>query len=48
MDGDEQTLSFFPRLIITMCTLIFAGHWLLTQVSEFFEYIFYTVPTLSQ
>ncbi|SDH13917.1 flagellar biosynthetic protein FliQ [Vibrio xiamenensis] len=45
---NEQTLSFFPRLIITMCTLIFAGHWLLTQVSEFFEYIFYTVPTLSQ
>ncbi|WP_165311069.1 flagellar biosynthetic protein FliQ [Vibrio ziniensis] len=45
---NEQTLSFFPRLIITMLSIIFAGHWLLMQVSEFFEYIFFTVPTLAQ
>ncbi len=45
---NEQTLSFFPKLIITLLSVIFAGHWMLTQVSQFFEYIFFTVPTLAQ
>ncbi|MGY2572216.1 flagellar biosynthesis protein FliQ [Vibrio sp. C8] len=45
---NEQTLSFFPKLIITLLSVIFTGHWMLTQVSEFFEYIFFTVPTLAQ
>ncbi len=45
---NEQTLSFFPKLIVTLLSVIFAGHWMLTQVSQFFEYIFFTVPTLAQ
>ncbi len=45
---NEQTLSFFPKLIITLLSIIFGGHWMLTQISQFFEYIFFTVPTLAQ
>ncbi len=45
---NEQTLSFFPKLMVTLLSVIFAGHWMLTQVSQFFEYIFFTVPTLAQ
>jgi len=32
----EQTLSFLPRLLVTLLMLIFAGHWLLRQVMELF------------
>ncbi len=45
---NEQTLSFFPKFIITMLVIMLGGHWMLTQVTQFFEYIFFTVPTLSQ
>ncbi|MCA2470921.1 MULTISPECIES: flagellar biosynthetic protein FliQ, partial [Vibrio] len=26
---NEQTLSFLPRLIVTLLMVIFAGHWIL-------------------
>ncbi len=44
---NEQTLSFFPRLIVTMLSLIVAGHWLLQEITDFFNYVFTTVPTLT-
>ncbi|MBL1378872.1 flagellar biosynthetic protein FliQ [Zobellella iuensis] len=40
----EQTLSFFPRLLITLLMLIFAGHWLLRQVMELFDMLFLSIP----
>ncbi|MGL4205194.1 MAG: flagellar biosynthesis protein FliQ [Aeromonadaceae bacterium] len=42
----EQTLSFLPRLLITLLTLLFTGHWLLAQVSALFHQIFASVPGL--
>lgn len=40
----EQTLSFFPRLLVTLLMLIFAGHWLLRKLMELFEQLFFIIP----
>jgi len=32
---NEQTLSFLPRLITTLLTLLVAGPWLLTRLLDF-------------
>ncbi|MDW2121948.1 flagellar biosynthetic protein FliQ, partial [Vibrio sp. 2026] len=33
---NEQTLSFLPRLIVTLLMVIFAGHWILRKIMELF------------
>ncbi len=42
----EQTLSFLPKLVITLLMLIFAGHWLLAQVQTLFNNMFLNIPGL--
>ncbi|MFG0832347.1 flagellar biosynthesis protein FliQ [Aeromonas bivalvium] len=42
----EQTLSFLPRFIVTLLTLIFTGHWLLAQVTTLFDELFAKIPGL--
>ncbi len=42
----EQTLSFLPRLFVALLTLLFTGHWLLTQLVSLFHSIFASVPGL--
>ena len=42
----EQTLSFLPRLFVTLLTLLFTGHWLLGQLTSLFQAIFASVPGL--
>jgi flagellar biosynthetic protein FliQ len=32
---NEQTLSFLPRLIVTIVALMMAGPWLLTKLTDF-------------
>jgi flagellar biosynthetic protein FliQ len=32
---NEQTLSFLPRLIITLIAIMIAGPWLLTKLTDF-------------
>jgi flagellar biosynthetic protein FliQ len=32
---NEQTLSFLPRLIVTIVALMVAGPWLLTKLTDF-------------
>lgn len=41
---NEQTLSFLPRLLTTLLTLIFAGSWMITEISDLFEYLFLNIP----
>lgn len=41
---NEQTLSFLPRLIVTMLMVIFAGHWMIRQIMELFDYLFLNIP----
>lgn len=32
---NEQTLSFLPRLLMTLISLIFMSHWLMNQLMDF-------------
>jgi len=32
---NEQTLSFLPRLIVTIIAIMLAGPWLLTKLTDF-------------
>lgn len=41
---NEQTLSFLPRLIVTLLTIMLAGPWLLQTVLDLFEHIIATIP----
>ncbi|KLV10007.1 MULTISPECIES: flagellar biosynthesis protein FliQ [Photobacterium] len=41
---NEQTLSFLPRLIVTLLMVIFAGHWMLRRLMELFDYLFHNIP----
>ncbi|MDV7103210.1 flagellar biosynthesis protein FliQ [Vibrio sp. TH_r3] len=33
---NEQTLSFLPRLIVTLLALMFGAHWMTQSMIEFF------------
>lgn len=43
---NEQTLSFLPRLVVTLGVLIFAGKWMLTQLVDFTVQIFHQAASL--
>lgn len=43
---NEQTLSFLPRLIVTLISLMIAGPWLLTKFMDLFDRLFSSVPSL--
>lgn len=43
---NEQTLSFLPRLVVTLGVLIFAGKWMLTQLMDFTILIFHQAAAL--
>lgn len=43
---NEQTLSFLPRLIITLISLIFFGSWAVNKVVEFTTQIYSNIPFL--
>jgi flagellar biosynthetic protein FliQ len=43
---NEQTLSFLPRLLVTLATLMMAGPWLLTKFMDLFDRLFNAVPGL--
>lgn len=42
----EQTLSFLPRFIVTLMTLMFTGNWLLSQITTLFHELFLKLPGL--
>lgn len=42
----EQTLSFLPRFIVTLMTLMFTGNWLLSQITTLFHELFLKIPGL--
>lgn len=41
---NEQTLSFLPRLLVTLLMVIFAGHWMLRTIMDLFDYLFHNIP----
>ncbi|MGH1371886.1 MAG: flagellar biosynthetic protein FliQ [Cellvibrionaceae bacterium] len=43
---NEQTLSFLPRLLITLGTIMVAGGWLITQFMDLFIGLITQIPQL--
>ena len=43
---NEQTLSFLPRLLVTLATIMMVGPWLITEFTDLFERLFNSVPYL--
>lgn len=43
---NEQTLSFLPRLVTTLATIMVAGPWLLRELMDHFSDIFTAIPLL--
>ncbi|ABV34697.1 export protein FliQ, family 3 [Shewanella sediminis HAW-EB3] len=41
---NEQTLSFLPRLVLTLLMVLFSGQWLLQQISDLFDRLFMNIP----
>lgn len=40
---NEQTLSFLPRLIVTIAAIMIAGPWLLTKLTDFTNNLFMNI-----
>jgi len=43
---NEQTLSFLPRLIVTLMALIYGAHWLTQTLMDFTEKLYMSIPTV--
>ncbi|KUM52428.1 flagellar biosynthesis protein FliQ [Rheinheimera sp. EpRS3] len=43
---NEQTLSFLPRLIVTLLALIFGGHWFTRVIMEYTNELILSIPTV--
>jgi flagellar biosynthetic protein FliQ len=43
---NEQTLSFLPRLIITLLSLILGGHWLVRQLMDYSIRLISSIPSV--
>ncbi|MDX5373823.1 MAG: flagellar biosynthesis protein FliQ [Pseudomonadaceae bacterium] len=43
---NEQTLSFVPRLLVMLLTLIWAGPWLVRELMEYTQTLVHNIPLL--
>lgn len=43
---NEQTLSFLPRLIIMLITIMVTGPWLVAEFTSLFQRLFNDIPLL--
>ncbi len=43
---NEQTLSFLPRLIVTLLALIYGGHWLTQVLIDFTKELVGRIPAV--
>lgn len=43
---NEQTLSFLPRLLVMLLTLIWAGPWLVRELMEYTQDLVQNIPLL--
>ncbi|WP_341939248.1 flagellar biosynthesis protein FliQ [Marinimicrobium sp. C2-29] len=43
---NEQTLSFLPRLLVTLASVMIAGPWLLREFMDLFNRLYTNVPNL--
>lgn len=45
---NEQTLSFLPRLLATLTTIIILGPWILQELLDITSFIFETISYLTR
>lgn len=43
---NEQTLSFLPRLLVMLLTLIWAGPWLVRELMEYTQELIQNIPLI--
>jgi len=43
---NEQTLSFLPRLIVTLLTMAFLAHWIFGSLMDFTRRLVTSIPSL--
>ena len=43
---NEQSLSFVPKLIATFITLVLAGPWMITMMTDFIRRLFESIPAM--
>ena len=43
---NEQTLSFLPRLIVTLLALMYGGHWMTQTLMEYTTGLYLSIPTV--
>ena len=43
---NEMTLSFIPKLIVTLATLMIAGPWMLRMLIEYTQNLIHDIPNL--
>lgn len=43
---NEMTLSFIPKLLVTLAVLMFAGPWMLQALLDFTQQLFNNIPTM--
>lgn len=43
---NEQTLSFLPRLIITLMVIVVAGPFMMGKILDYAERLIHNIPTL--
>ncbi|THF64171.1 flagellar biosynthesis protein FliQ [Pseudothauera rhizosphaerae] len=41
---NEMTLSFVPKVVVMFVTLVVAGPWLLTKLTDFMRRLFESIP----
>jgi len=44
---NEQTLSFLPRLLITISALIIGGHWFTQELMDYFTRLVMSIPEIA-
>ncbi|EUJ10720.1 flagellar biosynthetic protein FliQ [Methylophilaceae bacterium 11] len=44
---NEQTLSFIPKLVGVVASLVVAGPWMLTTMVDYMRTVFTSIPTLA-
>jgi flagellar biosynthetic protein FliQ len=40
----EQTLTFLPRMLLTLLMVVFAGHWMIQKLLDYFAQLSLMIP----
>ena len=43
---NEQTLSFLPRLIVSLLAIMYAGPYIVMQIVDLFNFLFMNIPLM--